>query len=60
MAIAIQINDTARYRCISDLLIVYKSDTYMNIKGYLQKLIELLYEMGYYEDNKSLFPKGQL
>ena len=56
----IKIQDTPSYRCIKDLLAVYNADTYPNIKGYLQKLIDLLYNLGYYEDNKSLFPDGKL
>lgn len=50
-----KISDTARFRCINDLIFVYNMDTFINIKGYLQKLIDLLYKLGYYEDNKSIF-----
>ena len=53
----ISINNTENKRCIDDLLYVYNMDTFMNVKGYLQKLIDLLYALGYYEDNKSLFPE---
>lgn len=43
-------------RCISDLLAIYHNKKmYINEKGYMQKLIELLYNMGYYIDNKSIF-----
>lgn len=43
-------------RVIADLLYVYNNKSmYINEKGYLQKLIELLYELGYYNSNKSLF-----
>lgn len=43
-------------RCISDLLSIYHNKKmYINEKGYMQKLIELLYNMGYYIDNKSIF-----
>lgn len=42
-------------RVISDLLYVLNSDCYINEKGYLQKLIDLLYNLGYYENNESLF-----
>ena len=48
----------AKSRCKDDLLYVFNSNLYMNEKGYLQKLIDLLYKLGYYEDNKSLFQKG--
>ena len=56
----IKINDilAEKRRCLNDLLIIYHSDTYMNIKGYLQKLVDLLYHLGYYKDNETLFPKG--
>lgn len=41
---------------IDDLLFIYHNKKmFMNEKGYLQKLVELLYELGYYQDNKSLF-----
>lgn len=41
---------------IDDLLFIYHNKKmFMNEKGYLQKLVELLFELGYYEDNKSLF-----
>jgi hypothetical protein len=46
---------TCNSRAISDLIYVLNSDCYINEKGYLQKLIDLLYHMGYYENNKSLF-----
>lgn len=56
----IKLQDEPRYRCMSDLIAIYRSDTYTNIKGYLQKLVDLLYKLGYYEDNESLFPEGKL
>lgn len=46
---------TLNSRAISDLMRVFNSDCYINEKGYLQKLIDLLYQLGYYEDNESLF-----
>jgi len=42
-------------RAISDLIIIFNSSCYINEKGYLQKLIDLLYQLGYYENNESLF-----
>ena len=51
-------DDDARYRCQNDLLKIYYSDTFINVKGYLQKLVDLLYNLGYYKDNETLFPKG--
>lgn len=38
-----------------DLLKIYQSNMYINEKGYLQKLVDLLYKLGYYEDNESIF-----
>lgn len=38
-----------------DLLKIYQSNLYINEKGYLQKLVDLLYKLGYYEDNESIF-----
>lgn len=40
---------------IADLIHIFKSDMYINEKGYLQKLVELLYKLGYYNTNKSIF-----
>lgn len=51
-------NDTPEHRCQADLLQIYYSDTFINVKGYLQKLVENLYALGYYKDNETLFPKG--
>ncbi len=46
----------SRSGAIDDLLYVYHNKRmFINEKGYLQKLIELLYNLGYYEDNKSIF-----
>ena len=56
-SLQISINDENQH-VIDDLLTIYYSDTYINIKGYLQKLVENLWKLGYYKDNESLFPKG--
>lgn len=45
----------ANERCINDLLHVYNASMYINEKGYLTKLIDKLYELGYYSYNESLF-----
>lgn len=50
----VHIKDTARARYIKDLLKIAKSDLFFNVKGYYQKLIDNLYEVGYYEDNESV------
>ena len=47
--------ERVRLRARNDLLRVYNSKSYINEKGYLTKLIDLLYELDYYQDNESLF-----
>lgn len=42
-------------RAINDLIYILKSDMYINEKGYLQKLVELLFNLGYYNNNESIF-----
>lgn len=42
-------------RATKDLLYIFNSDMYINEKGYLQKLVEILYKLGYYNSNESLF-----
>lgn len=44
-----------KLRARNDLLRVYNSKSYINEKGYLTKLIDLLFELDYYKDNESLF-----
>lgn len=58
MQIPIQTNnniDLQADRCKEDLLYVFNSRMYINEKGYLTKLIDLLYELDYYKDNETLF-----
>lgn len=50
---------TLNSRAISDLIRVFNSECYINEKGYLQKLIDLLYHLGYYENNESIFIKEE-
>lgn len=47
--------EIARIRCQRDLLYNSQTDDYINEKGYKQKLIEILYKLGYYKDNESVF-----
>lgn len=42
-------------RAIADLLYNANSNDYINEKGFKQKLIDLLYNLGYYKDNESIF-----
>lgn len=55
---AAAVKDNEEERVLKDLLYIYTNHRmYINEKGYLQKLVELLYELGYYEDNESLFTR---
>ena len=43
-------------RAINDLLFIANNKKmYINEKGYLQKLVDLLYNLGYYSFNESIF-----
>ena len=48
-------DDTEKERCMSDLIKNANSRDYCNIKGFKQKYIDLMYHLGYYKDNESLF-----
>lgn len=48
-------SDTPENRCIKDLFKNANSNEYCNEKGFKQKLIDLLYKLGYYQDNESVF-----
>lgn len=41
---------------IDDLLYIAQSSLFTNVKGYYQKLIDNLYQVGYYESNESVIP----
>lgn len=47
--------DVERERCMSDLIRNANSKDYTGVKGFKQKYIDLMYKLGYYKDNKSLF-----
>lgn len=53
----IEIEDIPSLRFQKDLLYIAKSNMYINEKGYLQKLVDLLYKTGYYNDNESYFTR---
>lgn len=42
-------------RAIKDLIRIYESNLYINEKGYLNKLVDLLWGMGYYINNETIF-----
>ena len=44
-----------RKRCINDILTVYFSDRFTNVKNNTLRTIDLLYRLGYYKDSESLF-----
>ena len=42
-------------RAMSDLARNANSNDYMNEKGFKQKYIDLMYKLGYYRDNETVF-----
>lgn len=42
-------------RAMSDLNRNANSNEYMNEKGFKQKYIDLMYKLGYYKDNETVF-----
>lgn len=48
-------DDSPECRCIKDLLHNANSNEYCNEKGFKQKLIDLLYKLGYYKNNETVF-----
>lgn len=42
---------------MTDLIRNANSKEYTGVKGFKQKYIDLMYKLGYYKDNKSLFEK---
>lgn len=55
MVINVKDVESPENRCIKDLLYNANSKEYTGAKGFKQKLIDLLYNLGYYKDNKSIF-----
>ena len=47
--------DEQKLRCMQDLIRNANSKEYTNVKGFKQKYIDLMYNLGYYKDNESLF-----
>ena len=48
-------SDIERKRCIDDILTVYNSDRFTNVKNNILRTIDLLYDLGYYKYSESLF-----
>lgn len=47
--------DVVCQRCIKDLVRNANSKEYCNERGFRQKYIDLLFQLGYYKDNESIF-----
>lgn len=47
--------DLEQERCMNDLLYNANSNEYCNERGFKQKLIDLLYNLGYYSSNETIF-----
>lgn len=50
-----EVETEEKQRCINDLLKNASSKDYYNVKGFKQKLIDLLYNLGYYKNNETIF-----
>lgn len=55
MNIQVEEYNSPEQRCMRDLLHNANSKDYINEKGFKQKLIDLLYNLGYYKANESIF-----
>ena len=55
MKITISTDDIEKQRAISDILTVYFSDRFTNVKNNTLRTIDLLFDLGYYKSSESLF-----
>lgn len=55
MLVPIKEPKTPEQRAQADLLRNASSKAYCNERGFIQKLIDNLYKLGYYKDNESVF-----
>lgn len=55
MVIPVKYHNSPESRAIRDLFRNMNDKAYENIKGNRQKLIDLLYKLGYYECNESIY-----
>lgn len=55
MKITISTDDVEKQRAISDILTVYFSDRFTNVKNNTLRTIDLLFDLGYYKSSESLF-----
>ena len=51
----IEVCDEEKQRCMDDLVRNANSKDYTGVKGFKQKYIDLMFKLGYYKNNKSLF-----
>lgn len=51
----VNLDDVARDRAIADLLRNANDSCYCNERGFRQKLIDNLYNLGYYRTNESVY-----
>lgn len=47
--------DIEKTRCMADLIRNANSKDYTGVKGFKQKYIDLMFKLGYYKDNKSIY-----
>lgn len=59
MNIKITDSDLVRKRAINDILRVYYSEAFNSVKSTTLRVIDLLYDLGYYEDSETIFIKEQ-
>ena len=55
MLIPVKEHNSPQARCMRDLMRNANSNDYMNEKGFKQKYIDLMYQLGYYELNETVF-----
>lgn len=55
MIIPVADSASSQSRAIKDLMYNANSSDYINEKGFKQKYIDLMYKLGYYKDNESVF-----
>lgn len=53
-------SETQRKRCIRDIITVYNSDRFTNVKNNTLRTIDLLYHLGYYKDSESFFTDQEI
>jgi len=49
-----------RKRCIRDIIYVYNSNQFTNVKNNTMRTIDLLFKLGYYEGSESFFSDKEI